>query len=522
MPGFLKLFLAPPPSPSALKRPRGFRPQLETLEERVALATDVWTDATLDGKFGTANNWSLFRVPTDANQDTAFFGPPTPRMPNAGKDCTVTGNYTIFGLSLAANWPNGAGTGHLILNGGTLTMDGPNQNQSNIDNAGGVVFTNTSDELIFQKGTEELSSTGGFSGAQGAVVIDQGSQFTIQNTALSQSTANFFVGDTNPGTGSLVMNNTKTFSLMGGAYIYISSGGTLSFATTLTVSLIVLDGGNTGSYIDNYGQVTSQNSGLTFKYQVNVPLIDHNGSTLFVSNSDLDFETSNANSNNVSIWQRGGVANLANSAVLEATAGYLQDSGIPGGTLQTNDATACTFRSVAGDVVINGGFVKLDVNGAAGTFGSLTIDTTLVFNGGEYDPRISGPNGGSNDQITADSITINGGKLVVTVIGALGGGSWNILVNNAGPIANKFPNETLNGTASTLTPGKPGFYQLKKAGGAPVSHYSLASMLASAGAGAALDPILLDRPWPDAWAIIEASRSHHSTSLTPVYWWADM
>src|SRR5262249_55715853 len=147
----------------------------------------------------------------------------------------------------------------------------------------------------------------------------------------------------------------------------------------------------------------------------NLPLTNHNGSTLLVDNSTLEFGTANANSNNVSIWQRGGVTNLAHFAFLTVDQGFLQDSGIPGGTLETNDNSTCTVRTLAGNVEIDGGFVKLNVNGAAGTFGALTIEGPLVFNGGEYDAKIAGATGGTNDRITADSIDIKQGtsKLVV-------------------------------------------------------------------------------------------------------------
>jgi hypothetical protein len=171
----------------------------------------------------------------------------------------------------------------------------------------------------------------------------------------------------------------------------------------------------------------------------------------------LEFGAANAQSNNLSVLQTGGTTNLANSAVLEVDHGFQQTN--VGGTLKTNDATTCTIR--VGDVTINGGNVKLGINAAAGTFGKLTIEETLTFNGGEYDPRINGAASGQNDQLTADNLVINGGSLVVSVIGVKGAGTWNILVKTVRPIANKFPNERLNGTVSTLTNTTPGNYQLK-------------------------------------------------------------
>ncbi len=160
------------------------------------------------------NNWSLFHFPFA--QDTAQFG----GVGGSNADCTLTSNsgyitQTIFGLILSANYQ-----GTLILNNAELAMTSGANLASQIDNPNGVKFTTASDILDFRYGTEELSSTGGFRGANGNVWIEFGSQFNLQNQAYSSSTANFYVGGNSPsGTGSLVLNNTQQFDLLNGAYV---------------------------------------------------------------------------------------------------------------------------------------------------------------------------------------------------------------------------------------------------------------------------------------------------------------
>jgi hypothetical protein len=200
------------------------RPNLEWLETRITPDTDLWTNASTDGLWMTGNNWTDLQTGQHhipQGSDTAQFGGSN----GSDANCTLTNPVaqTIQELALTAQYQ-----GKLILNGADLAVSGNPFPGSQIDNPGGVVFDTNSDILDFRYGTAELSSAGGFSGARGNVWIEFGNQFTIQNTAVSSSTANFYVGGNSPsGMGSLVLNNTQEFGLKNGAYIQIMGNVTL-------------------------------------------------------------------------------------------------------------------------------------------------------------------------------------------------------------------------------------------------------------------------------------------------------
>ncbi len=157
---------------------------------------------------------------------------------------------------------------------------------------------------------------------------------------------------------------------------------------------------------------------------------------------------------------------LANGATLNADdKGFLQTDG----SLQTFDITLCTIVVGLGPnrCQIDGGTVKL-CSGDATAYGSLYVNGSLLFNGGEYDAKINGA-GGNYDQIRASVFSIAAGtsKLVVTVNGALAAGTWDIIRNDNGPIANPFATEVLGGTTSSRTNTTPGFYRLTFQGTSP-------------------------------------------------------
>jgi hypothetical protein len=93
-------------------------------------------------------------------------------------------------------------------------------------------------------------------------------------------------------------------------------------------------------------------------------------------------------------------------------------------------------------------------------------------------------------------------------------------VNNAGPINNKFGTEVLNGTASTLTQGTPGFYQLTKAGGGPAFPEYVARSVELASLAASQASIATAPALVNASIIMQSEENNQASGARDPWLWA--
>src|SRR5437867_6155441 len=112
-------------------RPRqGYRPRLETLEDRLAPANIVWSGGGADGNFTNDANWVGGVAP--GSNDTAIFDPSqSGGAANAKKNGTINAAVTVQALLLEGTYTGTVTalapySGATTVSSGTLLVDGPN------------------------------------------------------------------------------------------------------------------------------------------------------------------------------------------------------------------------------------------------------------------------------------------------------------------------------------------------------------------------------------------------------------
>jgi len=323
---------------SAGSRPR-FRPALELLEPRLALAVSVWTGAFGNNSWFNSFNWANLAVPGPG--DTAAFTQPAP-------NCTLSGANATVGCLIIHGW----GGTLTIGDGSTLTVSQtPTSGPSDI--ADGIITGNGSASLIFSNST------------------------TVSLGGVINPSSTKFCGTTSLDGGATVS--------LGGA---ISNRGTFSVnsGTILMQQSCVLT--NYSNFVVNYqGTVAAPTAGL-----VNGQLFMNAGSVFkassgnascavpFVNCSFLDVQKGTLTFS-AAIIQKSGTINIETGAILASTTDVELDGGaLFSGTSQISGDLNVVSASVYPGVLDAVPYGTLSVSGMYEQGPTSTLGMSILLN----------------------------------------------------------------------------------------------------------------------------------------------
>ncbi len=303
-----------------------------------------WTDATKDGKWTTAGNWSAGLPSTTLG---AVFD--STRSPNGNDSCTIPGgaSITVYSVKFQA-YTSTLSIGSPLTIKSSLTSSQP----VSIVQPNGVTSS-----AITVSGT--MTWTAGTINSTGAL-----SQLTLTTCSATFGGAGTACGDNIDlyDSGVTVTGGLTMYNAAGITTHDSSCGFTLSGSTNLSAS-----GTAIGTITNNGGGASAQSIAL--------PYINNSASaTLKIPSGTLNFTGAPA-SGGASVTQQAGVIDLGGT--MGAAFGYTQN----GGTFNALGTAGDTITG--GPVLITGGVVAIDP-GDTLTTGSLLCTGLVTMDGGTF------------------------------------------------------------------------------------------------------------------------------------------
>ncbi len=325
------------------------KPDMERLEGRTLLATDVWTGA-VNANWSNAGNWSLGQIP--GATDTAEFQ-------NGRAAATVDNSFTIGALEIESSWGGTLSVNNSLLVSGNLTLASGTLIVGAPMSIGGPASSWTAGGIDLVPG-QTLTNNGTFT-------IDPGSGgLTISGGGTLSSAATI----DQAGTGSL--------ALTGGTTINNESGATYDFQAPGSLSAF----GN-GSFT-NAGTFTYGGAGTL---TISTSFVNQGGTI------DVEIGTLSIKSTNVA-WTGGGTLDAATGATLQLAPAAGGDNGIRltgtytgsgGGAVELTaggleiGSSGATFDFPQGLFQWQGGSINVDLGGTLSNTGFLTLNNTSAI-----------------------------------------------------------------------------------------------------------------------------------------------
>jgi hypothetical protein len=382
---------------AAAPRKRGFRPQLEFLEGRIAPAVDMWTGANfaVNNNWSNGANWSLGHAPGAG--DVALF---TSNSSVKSSTSVVDSNYTIAGLQIDGSWGgtinvpgtltlatgstnefdsgslNPAVTGGSVVNNGTLTLNGT----GNVVLGGGGTLTNNG--TIDQHGTGSLALAGTTNvattlvNAAGATYNFQANSSIVYGGGAGGAVTNAGLIEKTGGTGTSAIAQTLT-----------NNGGTLNAASG-TLGIAANSTNAKGTFTAAAGAIFDLTDGQGYTFTENGTFTGSGAGVISLNNGDLAVGTGGATFNipaTLAFQWSGGTISVPVNATLAYNGILTQDSstGVAltgGGTFQNNGTINQTSTGNL-DIAGTGSVVTTLSNTAKATY-NLQADSGIAYGGG--------------------------------------------------------------------------------------------------------------------------------------------
>ena len=356
--------------------------QMEALEDRTLLSTDIWTGAA-DSNWSNPNNWSMKAVP--GTSDTAEF-----TSGSTSNTADVDASFTIADLVIDSSW------------GGTINVNNPLTVSDNMTLASGALNVNSA-----------MSIGGAGSQWSGGSISDSGS-LTNNGTLTTSNSVTLSGGGSLINAGTIDQAGTGTLEIE----VPTTNTGTIEATDGGTLEISGITVTNTGGTIS-----TDSTSNLTL-YAATV-----NGGSLSAASGGTIDGIDRPHLNGVTITQ--GTTYLVNDYT------YLDGNLTNEGTIIVGNGNQLLVNASAVSLS-GGGTITLDagseIAGNSSSYSLTNVDNTIQGQG-TIEDLTSFQNGGTVDALggtleTYEVLTTNTGTLEATDGGTLT--LFDSTVNNAG------------------------------------------------------------------------------------------
>jgi autotransporter-associated beta strand protein len=350
-----------------------FRPRLDSLEERVAPATDVWSGASpVDGNWATAANWVGGAAPSPGD-DLVFPGGAARLTANnnftagtnfnsitvAGAGYTLQGNRVTLqaGLSITTAVANNTTTVKLPLQLGADQTFTSNYHATTL-NLQGTLDTNGYTLTVDGSGTTTVSAT----------VTGAGNLAKNGPGTLNLTVANFYTGQTTVNAGIVQLSGGGTLGSTI-ASVTVAAGGTLQLNNVTVTQPLTLGGDGVGGGLVNSAAGALQVVGGTGTVTGGITLT---GETTLGANGGT---TLNVNTNAVTLSANTLTVNAAgrvnlNSPLVDGSGG--SGSVTVNGSLTSGTVNLTATNTYTGGTTVHAGTLLL--SGAPGVIASTALE----------------------------------------------------------------------------------------------------------------------------------------------------